>query len=48
MPYAVRKSGSRYAIINRDTGKVVGHSTTKAKAMASIRARWAGEKKGKR
>lgn len=50
MPYRiVRKDGPRpYKIVNRDTGRIVGSSTTKAKAEASIRARWASERKGKR
>lgn len=48
MPYAVRKSGDKYQIIKKDTGKVVGTSDSKAKAQASIRARYAGENKGKK
>lgn len=51
MPYDIRKgSGSKpYKIFNKDKGKVVGSSTSKAKAQASIRARYAGEgkKRGK-
>ena len=48
MPYAVRKSSkSGYDIIKKDTGKKVGHSDTKAKAQASVRARYAGENKRK-
>jgi len=39
MPYKIVKRGVKYTIINKDTGKVVGHSTTKAKAQASVRAR---------
>jgi hypothetical protein len=39
MPHTARKSGKGYAIVNRNTGKVVGHSSTKAKAKASARAR---------
>lgn len=42
MPYSVRKSGKGYAIVKSKTGKVVGHSSSKAKAQASIRARNAG------
>lgn len=50
MPYkVVRKAGPRpYKIIRSDTGRIVGSSTTKAEAQASIRARYANEKKGKR
>jgi hypothetical protein len=43
MPYEVRKAGSKYQIVKKDTGKVVGTSDSKAKAEASIRARYAGE-----
>ena len=47
MPYnLVKRSGEKpYKIINKATRKQVGSSTTKAKAQASIRARYAGEKK---
>jgi len=47
MPYKIEKrSGEKpFKIINKNTGKVVGSSTSKAKAQASIRARYAGEKK---
>ena len=47
-PAVVRKQGKGYAIVNKDTGKVYGHSTTQAKAKASARARnAAGHKKGR-
>lgn len=39
MSYGVRKAGSRWAIVNKDTGKVVGHSKTKANAQASANVR---------
>jgi len=42
MPWAVRKSGNKWAIYKPDTGEVVGHSTSKKKAQASVRARYAG------
>ncbi len=45
MPYTVQKRGSRYAVVNRRTRKVVGYSATKGKAQASARARQAGEKR---
>lgn len=50
MPYRIVKSRteSGYDIIKADTGKKVGHSDTKAKAQASIRARYAGEKRASR
>lgn len=48
MPWKVKKIGKKWAIIKSDTGKVVGHSTSKAKAEASVRARYAGyNKRGK-
>jgi hypothetical protein len=39
MPAVVRKQGSGHAIVNKNTGKVYGHSTSKAKAQASANAR---------
>ena len=49
MPWKVKKAGSKWAIYRADTGKVVGHSTSKAKAQASVRARYAAEgRKGKK
>jgi hypothetical protein len=46
VPYAVKKgSGEKpYKIVRKDTGKTVGSSTSKAKAKASVRARYANEK----
>ena len=46
MPYiVVKKSGNKpYKIINKQTGKIVGSSTTRAKAKASARARYVSEK----
>ena len=43
MPYkVVRRKGKRpYKIVNKRTGKTVGSSTSKAKANASVRARYA-------
>lgn len=43
MPYKVQKSKSGWIIKRADTGKVVGHSSSKKKALASVRARLAGE-----
>ena len=45
MPYTVRKSGTKFQIVRKTDGKVVGTSTSKAKAQASIRARMANEGK---
>lgn len=47
MPYKiVKRSGKRpYKIVKKTTGKVVGSSTTRAAAKASVRARYAGERK---
>lgn len=45
MPYSVKKAGSKYQIVRKTDGKVVGTSTSKAKAQASIRARMSGEAK---
>ena len=48
MPYRVRykplkRSRENWAIINKDTGRIVGRSTSEKKAEASARARLAGE-----
>lgn len=43
MPVTVRKArGSGYNIVEKSTGKVKGHSDTKANAQASANARNAG------
>ena len=42
MPYSIRKRNG-YDIINKETGKKVGHSDSKAKAESSVRARLASE-----
>ena len=42
MPYAIKKVDG-YDIINKETGKKVGHSDTLAKAKSSVRARLASE-----
>lgn len=45
MPYTIKPIGSLFAIIRNADGKVVGKSTTKEKAEASVRARMSGENK---
>lgn len=50
MPWHVEKrgSGSRpWKIVKSNTGKVVGSSTSKAEAQASVRARYHAEGGGK-
>jgi hypothetical protein len=46
MPYTiVKRTGERpWKIIKKTTGQVVGSSKTRAAAVASVRARHAGEK----
>lgn len=45
MPWGVRKAPrGGYDIVKKPSGKVVGHSATKAKAQASVRARYANYK----
>lgn len=41
MPWAIKKVANKFAIIKKDTGKVVGYSSSKEKAKASVRARYA-------
>lgn len=43
MPYTVRKKGTKWEIIRKTDGKVVGTSDSKKKAEASVRARYANE-----
>ena len=47
MPYSIKKtSGSRpYKVVKKTTGEVVGSSTNKEDAMASMRARYANSDK---
>tara|TARA_R110002020_G_scaffold443808_4_gene655123 strand:- start:477 stop:620 length:144 start_codon:yes stop_codon:yes gene_type:complete len=47
MPWKVEKSkhSKTWKIIRSDTGEVVGMSTSKAKAEASVKARYANYKK---
>lgn len=43
MPYRIKKQAKgKYAIVNKTTGKTVGHSSSKTKAQKSITARNAG------
>lgn len=44
MPHSARSAGKGkgFNIVNKNSGKVVGHSATKAKAQSSARARDAG------
>lgn len=44
MPWKVVKARKGWNIVKSDTGKVVGHSDTKARAEASVRARYASKK----
>ena len=43
MPYTAVRKGNKVLIKKKHGGKVVGHSDTMDKAMASIRARYASE-----
>lgn len=45
MPYQIKKQGRRWLIVRKADGKVVGRSYSRAKAEASVRARYAGERK---
>lgn len=46
-PWTVKKQGKKWAIVKKTTGKTVGHSVSKAKAMSSVRARYHAEAGGK-
>jgi hypothetical protein len=43
MPWIIRKKDGKWEIIKETTGEVVGHSDSKEKAQASVRARYASE-----
>lgn len=47
MPAVVRKHGSHFDIVDKNTGKVKGHSTTKSQAQKSANARNAAVHRGK-
>jgi hypothetical protein len=43
MPYSIRRRGPhKYSIVNKQTGKTVGHSSSKKAAQRSVNARNAG------
>ena len=51
MPWTVRQAGNHYDIVKKMSSgkmKVVGKSTTKAKAQGSVRARYAAESRKKK
>ena len=37
MPYAIRKKGNKWLVVNKDTGKVKGTHDSKEKAEAQVR-----------
>jgi hypothetical protein len=45
MPYAIRKSGSKFQLVKESTGEVMGTHTSKASAEAQRRAIHANEGK---
>jgi len=45
MPYVIKKVGSHYSVINRQSGRVHAKHTTKAKAEAQVRLLTSLEKK---
>jgi len=47
MPWTLRKKGSKWEIIKKTTGKVVGKSDSEAMARKSIGARYVAEKGNK-
>ncbi len=44
MPAVPRKHGGHYDVVNKNTGKVYGHSTTREQAQKSANARNASKK----
>lgn len=47
MPWIAKKQGNKWVIIRKTDGKIVGHSESKEKAEASIRARYVNTKEFK-
>lgn len=45
MPYAVRKKGTKYQVVKKDDGKVLGTHPSKTSAQRQIRAIYANEGK---
>lgn len=43
MPYKIAKRGSRFCVINKDTGETKGCSDNYRDAVASMRARYGAE-----
>jgi hypothetical protein len=41
MPYAIRKSGSKWKVVNKETGRVLGTHTSKRKAEKQLSAVYA-------
>jgi hypothetical protein len=48
MPYKIRKQGSKYLVVNAETGRVKGTHDTRTKAVAQLRALYANVKDAKR
>ena len=48
MPWKVVKGNKTWNIVRSDTDKVVGHSRTRTKALASVRARYANMTKSEK
>lgn len=41
MPYALKKKGSKWLVVNKDTGRVLGSHDTRAQASRQLRAVYA-------
>jgi hypothetical protein len=41
MPYAIKKSGNQWKVVNRETGRVLGTHPSKVKAEAQLKAVYA-------
>lgn len=46
MPWAVRAKGGKYVVVNKDTGRVMGTHSSRAKALRQLRAIYANYGKG--
>jgi len=48
MPYAIRKRGNKWVVVNKETGKVKGTHSTREKAVRHLRALYANVPEARR
>lgn len=48
MPYAIKKRGNKYVVVNKESGRVFGEHDSRASAKKQLRALYADVKDAKR